>query len=96
MFVLASRAELHLPTCQSLKEKRAIVRPIVERLRQKLSLAVAEVDHQDKWQRVAIGIATVGESPRQVEAVLDEADRFLWSRPDVEVLSIDRTWLESD
>ena len=96
MYVLACRAELHLPSCQSLKEKRAIVRPMVDRLRQKLALAVAEVDHQDKWQRVALGIAGVGESPRQVLAVLDEADRFLWSRPDVEVLSLERTWLEPD
>ena len=51
--------ELHLPTCHSLKEKRAVIKPILEGCRRRFQVAVAEVGYQDKWQRAALGVAVV-------------------------------------
>jgi uncharacterized protein YlxP (DUF503 family) len=86
--------DLHLPEARSLKAKRAVVRPILEGLRHRYSLAAAEVDHHDQWQRAGLAVAAVGSSAGHVASVLDSAERFVWSRPDVEVLSIDRYWLD--
>ena len=88
--------DLHLPHARSLKEKRAVVRPIVEGLRQRFEVAAAEVDHHDRWQRAEVAVAAVGSSVAHVAQVLDSAERFVWSRPDIEVLSVERRWLDGD
>jgi uncharacterized protein YlxP (DUF503 family) len=93
--VLALRIELRLPGARSLKEKRARVRPIVDSLRARQRISVAEVDHQDDWRLATIGAAIVSGSAATCSSVGDEVERFVWSRPDVEVLSIDRTWMAS-
>ena len=66
---------------RSLKEKRAVVRPIVDRLRHRFHLSVAEVDHHDLWQRAAIGVALVAESHRHLEELLDTVERFVTRPP---------------
>jgi uncharacterized protein len=86
--------ELHLPESRSLKAKRALVKPILEAARRRFSLSAAEVDHQDQWQRASLGMACVGSTPTLIEEILDELERFVWSRPDVEVLATERRWLD--
>lgn len=63
--------ELHLPGVGSLKEKRGLLRPIVEALRDDLGASVAEVAWQDSWQRAAIGIAVVARSATGVDRALE-------------------------
>lgn len=86
------RVELHLPASHSLKEKRAVVRPLLDGCRHRFGVSVAEVDHQDLWQRAAIGVAVVSSSPRRAAEVLDSVERFVWSFPEVEVGSCRRQW----
>jgi uncharacterized protein YlxP (DUF503 family) len=87
--------ELHINESRSLKAKRAVVKPIVEGLRARFHVSVAEVDHQDTWQRAAIGVAAVASSHGHLCDVLDSVDRFVWSHPEVEVLSAERTWVDA-
>jgi len=61
--------ELHVPHSRSLKEKRVVVRSIKDRLR-KLSVGVAEVNHQDLLQRAALAIVAVGSEQQLVEQSL--------------------------
>ena len=77
-----------------MKAKRAVVKPIVEGLRRRFAVSVAEVDHQDQWQRAAIGVAVVSSSVAHLHEMLDTVDRFVWSHPEVEVLSTERSWLD--
>ncbi len=93
MHVGALSFDLHLPQVRSLKEKRAVIRPILEGARQRYRVAVAEVAHQEQWQRARLGVAVVAASPGHAGDVLDEVERFVWSFPEVEVLAADRTWL---
>ena len=94
--MLAVLYDLHVPQSRSLKAKRAAVKPIVEGLRVRFHVSVAEVDHQDQWQRAGVGVAVVGSSVAQVEGVLDSVDRFVWSHPEIEVLSTERSWLDGE
>lgn len=96
MHVAALRFELHVPESRSLKAKRAAVRPIIDGLRHRFKVSVAEVDHQDTWQRAAIGVALVSGASRQLEAIMDEIERFVANAADVEVLDVDRSYLEED
>jgi uncharacterized protein YlxP (DUF503 family) len=63
-------------------------------VRRRFAVAAAEVDHQDKWQLASLGMAAVAGAASHVEEVLDEVERFVWSHPEVEVLSADRHWVE--
>jgi uncharacterized protein len=90
------RFDLHLPACHSLKEKRAVITPILEGCRRRYSVAAAEVAFQDKWQRAALGVATVAGTPGHAEEVLGAVERFVWSFPEVEVVEQERTWVDAE
>jgi uncharacterized protein YlxP (DUF503 family) len=87
--------ELHLPLSTSLKDKRSVLKPVLEGSRTRFGVAAAEVDHQDLRQRSVVAFAAVAGSPAHVGEVLDAVERFVWSRPDVEVVEADRTWMDA-
>jgi uncharacterized protein YlxP (DUF503 family) len=95
MHVACLTLELHLPDVHSLKEKRAVLRPILEGVRRRFAVAVAEVDHQDRWQRATVGMAAVSGSAGHAQEVLDAAERFVWSFPEVDVTGSQRDWLRA-
>jgi uncharacterized protein YlxP (DUF503 family) len=61
-----------IPHASSLKEKRSVVRSLVERARNRFNASVAEVDAQDLLQRAVIGVSVVANDGRFVNSVLDE------------------------
>ena len=65
---------IHLPDAHSLKEKRFTVRKIQDRLRARFNVAVAELDHQDLWQRAQVGIVSVASDRSVVEKILRSAE----------------------
>ena len=71
--------DIHIPDAHSLKDKRMVVRRIKDRLRSKFNVAVAEVEHQELWQRTQLSVVTVGSSDSYVHEALrlalDEAER---------------------
>jgi uncharacterized protein YlxP (DUF503 family) len=75
--------ELHIPDAQSLKDKRQVLRSLKDKLRRQFNVAVAELDHQDLWQRSVVGVVTLSNEEKHVKEVLeralDEADRILGS-----------------
>jgi uncharacterized protein YlxP (DUF503 family) len=87
--------DLHLPQAHSLKDKRAILRPILEGCRRRYQVAAAEVDHQDAWQRAGLGVSAVSGTAGHLDQVLDQVERFVWSFPEVEVIGAERRWLEA-
>ncbi len=86
--------DLRVPDSRSLKTKRAAIRPIVEGLRHRFRVSVAEVDHLDQWQRAAIAVAAVSGSHRCLQDLLDSVERYVVAQPDVELLDVETSWLE--
>jgi uncharacterized protein YlxP (DUF503 family) len=78
MTIALLSVELFLPGARSLKDKRMVLRRVKDRLG-KFNVAVAEVEHQDLWQRAGLAIVTVGSSQahteRELSAVVDEIER---------------------
>jgi hypothetical protein len=64
--------ECYLPMSQSLKDKRMVLRRIKDRVAA-LNVAVAEVAHQDLWQRAGLGIVTVATNDDGASKVLADA-----------------------
>jgi uncharacterized protein len=95
LYCCALTMEIHIPASGSLKAKRKVVRHLLETCRSRYGVAVAEIEHQDRWQRAGLGFAAVGSAPAHVQGVLDSVERYVWSHPEVEVLEQTRCWLEN-
>jgi uncharacterized protein len=84
--------ELFLPDAQSLKDKRMVLRAVKDRLK-KFNVSVAEVEHQQLWQRAGLGIVSISNGhelvDRALDAVLEEIERV---QPGV-VTRAQREWL---
>ena len=94
--VALGTVEIHLPDVGSLKGKRHALKGLKQKLRQRFEISVAEVDHQDQWQRSAIGVAAVSGTAGHLQDVLDSVERFVDRAPDVEVLEVETTFMESE
>lgn len=94
MIVAALRFELHIPDSESLKAKRAVVRPLVEGIRKRASVSVSEVDHHDTWQRCAIGVAMVSPDSASMETLVERVRRYVDDNMEVDVLGCSVTYLE--
>ncbi|HYL30960.1 MAG TPA: DUF503 domain-containing protein [Gemmatimonadales bacterium] len=86
MFLALRIWDLHLEGCQSLKDKRSVLKPLAGRLRRELNLSVAETGHQDLWQRAEIACAAVGSARAVVEETLRAADRMVEDADGVRIL----------
>ncbi|MDV2496104.1 MAG: DUF503 domain-containing protein [bacterium] len=78
MFIGICTISLRLRDNHSLKGKRRVVKTITERVKNKFNVSIAEVDHQDLWQRAELGVAIVtndkGHAHRTLTAVVNFID----------------------
>ena len=86
MIVGVCTIDLHIAESGSLKSKRHVLRSIKDRLKGRFNISVAEVEDQDLWQRVTLGVACIGTDNAQVNRVLDHVIDFVEEIPDVEVI----------
>ena len=75
--VALGTVELHLPDVESLKGKRHVLKGLKQRVRARFEVAVAEVDHQDMWQRATLAVAYVSHDPRHANEVVSKALDFI-------------------
>jgi uncharacterized protein YlxP (DUF503 family) len=68
---------LRLPSVQSLKEKRSVLKPLLNRLRLKFNISVAEIEKQDKWQAAVVAVACVSGNSAQAHRLLEQVLDFV-------------------
>ena len=88
--------DLLLGDVHSLKEKRAIVRPLLADLRRTTEASVAEVGDQELHRRAVVGVGVVAAGADRVTEVLDRAERLVAARPELTLLSARRRMRRSD
>ncbi len=94
VFCCALRVEILIPGCTNLKAKRAVIRPLMEGIRNRHHASVAEVGLQDTWGRSVFAVAVVSGAEHVAVEILDEVERFVWSWPEIEIVSCQRAWLD--
>ena len=67
----------HLPESTNLKEKRQVARSLTTRLRNKFNVAVAEIDHNDLWQRLTIGVCCVSNDTAHAHEMMSKIVSFV-------------------
>ena len=79
---------------QSLKEKRGVVRPLLERMRNGHGLSASEVGEHDRLNLAQLGFCTVGTDSRQLESIADRARTAMEATFQVEIVE-DEMFLEN-
>ena len=78
--------DLHIPEANSLKSKRMVVKSLIDRIRNKFNVSVAEVDANNLWQRSVIGIAFVSNETVMVNKVFEQIKNLVIGIHSVELL----------
>ena len=84
--------ELEVFGCQSLKEKRSVIKSLKDRLHERFNVSVAETGHQDVWQRAELTACVVAGDKRHAESVLASADQMVASEARARVIDTYRTF----
>ena len=96
MLVALERFDLRIPRSRSLKQKRHVVSSLTAAVRQRFPVSVAEVDHQDLWQRATIAVAAVGADQHHLRRVLHEVEKLVdrWGETEVIAAELQLLWPE--
>ena len=62
--------ELHFPGARSLKDKRQALRSLETKIKNRFNVSVAEVEHQDLWQRARLAVVSVNTDHTHLESTL--------------------------
>ena len=85
---------IHLPGAGSLKDKRQVLRSLKDRLREHYNVSVAEVDHQDLWQRITLGIVGIASARVPLERTFASIQGEVERSVPGEVLSCEVEYLD--
>lgn len=90
MVVAVGTFHLHFPEVHSLKEKRQVLRCLIDRVKAKFNASIAEVDDNDLWQKGQVGVAIVANDRTFVGQIAQKIDDILQDHDQVQMT--DRYW----
>ena len=91
MHIGAARLTFHLPQNGSLKGKRQVTRSLIERVRRRFNVAMAEVDANERWQTLVLGVTCVSNQAQHANQMLDTVLEYVQStRLDLDLVEVER------
>ena len=90
MIILFMKVTLRASWVHSLKEKRMVVKSIVQKLKNKFNISVAEVENQDIHNTIIIGIAGICANPSQSDSIMEHIITFIECNTDAEIIDIEK------
>jgi len=85
--------EIHLSASHSLKDKRRVLRRLKDRLRGRFNVSVAEIDHQDLWQRATLGIVSISQAREPLESCFRQIQGIVESELPGDLVSFEIEYL---
>lgn len=83
--IVYAECTFFIPEAASLKEKRSVLKRMTDRVKNTYNVSIAEIDHQDLWQRTTIALVATASSTDAAEREVRRAIRFLESNPEWEM-----------
>ena len=90
MNILFMQFTLRASWVHSLKEKRMIVKSIVQKLKNKFNISVSEIDEQDIHKTIVIGIAGICANSAQSDSIMENIITFIEENTDAEIIDIQK------
>jgi uncharacterized protein YlxP (DUF503 family) len=91
MLIASCEIKLYLPGAATLKDKRRVIKSLLQKSRNKFDLSAAEVDAQDYIQTAILGVAIVGSDYKYLQSVMDKYLNFIESFPEFSVTNYEVT-----
>ncbi|CAM2854539.1 DUF503 domain-containing protein [Hathewaya histolytica] len=89
MFIGSAKVYMRANWCHSLKEKRMIVRSIVDKTKNKFNISIAEVENQDLHNSLVIGFACVSSNKKLVESMVNKVLDYIEGNTEAEIIDIE-------
>ncbi len=70
------KIDFHISDSSSLKEKRAVLRHIKDRVRRDFNVSISEVNNHDKWKLATLAVSCVSNDKKHVDAMLNKIKNF--------------------
>ncbi len=86
MVVGVASIDIHIPGSGSLKSKRHVLKGIKDRVKNRFNVSIAEVDHNDLWQRTTLGVSVVANQKQFANQVLSGVVDFIGKENGVQIL----------
>lgn len=86
MFIGVCTIDLHIPESGSLKTKRHSLKSLKDRIRRRFNVSVAEIEHNDLWQKTSLAVAAVSNDKAHLNQTLDYVVNLVRSVPEVHLL----------
>lgn len=90
MRICAAVFDVQIPYATSLKDKRKVVKGLIDSIRAKYNVSAMEVEFQDKWQRAAVGIVWISITPQGEDSLFDKMRNDVIGREGLVLLGIER------
>lgn len=89
MLVGTLKVDVYIPGAASLKDKRQVVKGMIQIVQHRFNASIAQLDEADLWQRATLGVAVVGGSREHVERQLQLVLNFLDAEPRWQVTHVE-------
>lgn len=90
MKILIMKITLRASWVHSLKEKRMVVKSLVQKLKNKFNISVSEIENQDIHQTIVIGITGICADSSQSDSTMENIITFIENNTDAEIINIDK------
>ncbi|MCK4463898.1 MAG: DUF503 domain-containing protein [Candidatus Omnitrophica bacterium] len=88
MRVGALKIHMEIISSSSLKDKRAVLKGLKERIRRRFNVSISEIGNHDKWQRATLGISSISHDKQFIETMLNKIINYIEEEKSVLVLDI--------
>ncbi|HOK55961.1 MAG TPA: DUF503 domain-containing protein [bacterium] len=87
MFIGTLKFEIIIPGSSSLKDKRRVIQSLQNKIKSKFNVSIAELEHQDKWQRTVIGLCFVNSEKKEIENICEKIKNMIFDNSDIMVIN---------
>jgi len=85
--------DIFIPHAQSLKQKRRVIKSIIDRIRSRFNASVAEIAYQEQWQRCQLGVSMIGSSKHELEQRYSRLNKLFLDTLDIQITNVNFEWL---
>ncbi len=78
--------EIYIPSSNSLKEKRRVLKSLIDRVKSRFNVSIAEVEDHDLWRKATLGIACISNNGRHVNGVLDKVIDYIEMDREIDII----------
>ena len=90
MFVSNMLISLTIYDALSLKDKRMVIKSLIERIKSRFNVSICEASDNDKWQVSNLGISFVSNESKYNEKIIEKIINFIDNDERVEITSIEK------